>query len=197
MYSLCGGNPMNFGRDYKFRSSPEECLDSAISYLVDKSYRIESRTEAEVSMFRRSITPDWVLVILIVSLFTFGVPLLGLLVLFFYKRRIIVVARPLRGGASLATVSWSNENAKRSLEAWIEVEWRDNASPWRPGTSRWRYSPRRTVPPVPPLDSDYVPACLNTKKTTAWPPPRSRASLVDTTMYLMPEAIRSVKASEM
>src|SRR3954453_3893453 len=166
MNSLCGGNPMNLGRDYKFRSSPEECLDSAISYLVDKSYSIETRTETEVSMFRRSITPDWVLVILIVSLFTFGVPLLGLLVLLFYKRRITVVARPLRGGASLATVTWSNEKAKRSLEAWIEVEWRDHARPWRPGTSRWRYSPHRTVPPVPPLDSDYVPPCLNTKKIT-------------------------------
>jgi hypothetical protein len=179
MYSLCGGNPMNFGKDYKFRSSPEECLDSAISYLVDKGYRIETRTETEVSMFRRSITPDWVLVILIVSLFTFGISLLGLLILFFYKRRITVSARPLRGGASLATVSWSNEKAKRSLEAWIEVEWNDNARPWRPGASRWSYASHITVSPVPPLHSDYVPSRLNTKKITAWTPPRSRASSGD------------------
>lgn len=174
---------MNLSKDYRFGSSPEECLDSATSYLVDKGYRIETRTENEVSMFRRSITPEWVLVLLITSLFAFGAPLLGLLVLFFYKMRITVLARALRGEASLVTLTWSNERAKRDVETWIEAGWSEDARPWRPGASRWSYTPCTTVPLIPPLHSDYAPSRLNTKTITVRTPPRSRASLGGTSAH--------------
>jgi hypothetical protein len=183
MYFLPGGNSMNLSKYYRFRSSPEECLDSATSYLADKGYRIETRTENEVSMFRRSITPEWVLVVFIISLFTFGAPLLGLLALFFYKRRIAVVARPLRGGASLVMLTWSNEMAKRNLETWFEAEWSEDARPWRLGASRWSYIPYTTLSLSPPLHSDYVPSRLDTETIMGRTPPRSRASLGGTSTH--------------
>jgi hypothetical protein len=141
MYSLCDGNPMNVGKDYILCGSPGNSLDSVTSYLADKGYGIETCTENKVSMCRHSITAEWVLVILTVSLFTYGAALLGLLALYFIKSRVSVVARPVRAGASLVTLTWSNQYAKRALEAWLNVEWGDKARPWRPGTSRWGDSP--------------------------------------------------------
>jgi hypothetical protein len=48
--------PMNAGRDYLFRASPEECLNSATNYLSSKGYEVEIRTENQVSTTRHSIT---------------------------------------------------------------------------------------------------------------------------------------------
>jgi hypothetical protein len=140
MYSV-PGDPMNVGKDYIFRGSPSESLDSLTSCLIDKGYGIKTRTENKVSMCRHSITPDWVLAIFIVSLFTYGTALLSLLALYFIKRRVTVVASPLRGGTSLVTVTCSSGYAERALEAWINVKWANKARPWRPGASRWSYFP--------------------------------------------------------
>jgi hypothetical protein len=120
---------MRTGADYLFNSSPEECLNSAMSYLSNQGYEIETRTENQVTMSRPSNTPGMTCFLLIMSLFTFGVALLLLLVLYLIKRRATVVAMPAEEGLSRVTITWSNDYAKKALEAWIAAEWRDRARP--------------------------------------------------------------------
>ena len=47
------------GAEYLFRGSPEECLDSAMAYLQNKGYQIETRIENQVSMSRPIFTRRW------------------------------------------------------------------------------------------------------------------------------------------
>ncbi len=123
---------MKAGAAYLFRASPEDCLNSAMSYLSDKGYEIETRTESQVSMSRHSITSGMACLTLVVSLFTIGLALLVILALYFIKRRATVVALPAEEGLSRVAITWSNDAAKKVLEAWIAEEWGDRARPAGP-----------------------------------------------------------------
>ena len=122
-------NQMKAGADYLFSATPTECLNSAMSYLSDKGYEIETRTENQVSMSRHSVTSGWACMSLIMALFTFGLALLLVLALYFIKRRATVVAMPDEEGLSRVTITWSNDEAKKVLDAWIAEEWGDRARP--------------------------------------------------------------------
>jgi hypothetical protein len=108
------------GAEYLFRGSPDECLDNAMSYLPDKGYQIEARTESQLTMSRPILTPAWGCIWLIASLFTFGVALLGILAMYWIKRRATVVALPSNNDLTKVTVTWSNTEAKKDLDAWIQ-----------------------------------------------------------------------------
>jgi hypothetical protein len=117
------------GADYLFSATPTECLNSATSYLSDKGYEIETRTEYQVSVSRHSVTFGWACLSLIMSLYTFGLALLFILALYFIKRRATVVALPDEEGLSRVTITWSNDAAKKVLEAWIAEKWGVRARP--------------------------------------------------------------------
>jgi large subunit ribosomal protein L7/L12 len=129
MYSLLGAQGLG-GTDFLFRGSPAECLNSATSYLAGQGYEIEMRSETQVSMSRHSVTSGWGCFLLIMSLFRFGAALLALLALYFIKRRVTVVAMPAEEITSRVTVTWSNEEAKKVLDAWVAEELGSRARPW-------------------------------------------------------------------
>jgi large subunit ribosomal protein L7/L12 len=129
MYSLLGAQGLG-GNDFLFRGSPTECLNSATSYLAGQGYEIEMRSETQVSMSRHSVTSGMGCFLLIMSLFTFGAALLGLLALYLIKRRVTVVAMSAEGNSSRVTVTWSNEEARKVLGAWVTEELGSRARPW-------------------------------------------------------------------
>jgi hypothetical protein len=126
---MAAQNQMRAGADYLFNASPEECLNSAMSYLSNQGYEIETRTENQVTMSRHSITTGFTCLVLIVSVFTLGAALLAFLVAYLIKRRATVVAMPAEEGLSRVTITWSNDYAKKALEAWIAAEWGERARP--------------------------------------------------------------------
>jgi hypothetical protein len=115
------------GAEYLFRGSPEECLDSAMAYLRNKGYQIETRIENQVSMSRPILTRRWGCFVLIISLITFGAALLAIPAMYFIKRRVTMIAMPTEGGLSKVCITWSNKRAKKDLEALI-AEWGDMAT---------------------------------------------------------------------
>jgi large subunit ribosomal protein L7/L12 len=129
MYSLLGDQALG-GTDFLYRGSPAECLNSATSYLAGQGYEIEMRSETQVSMSRHSLTSGMGWLLFIMSLFTFGLALLALLALYLIKRRVTVVAVPAEEDSSRVTVTWSNEVAKKALDAWIAEELGTRARAW-------------------------------------------------------------------
>src|SRR5215203_146167 len=115
------------GAEYLFRGSPEECLDSAMAYLQNKGYQIETRVENQVSMSRPILTRRWGCFLLIMSLFTFGAALLAIPAMYFIKRRVTMIAMPSEGELCKVSITWSNNKAKKDLEALI-AEWDDKAT---------------------------------------------------------------------
>jgi hypothetical protein len=115
------------GAEYLFRGSPEECLDSAMAYLRNKGYQIETRIENQVSMSRPVLTRRWGCFLLIMSLITFGAALLAILAMYFIKRRVTMIAMPSGGELSKVSITWSNNKAKKDLEALI-AEWGDKVT---------------------------------------------------------------------
>jgi hypothetical protein len=115
------------GAEYLFRGSPEECLDSAMAYLQNKGYQIETRVENQVSMSRPILTRRWGCFLLIMSLFTFGAALLAIPAMYFIKRRVTMIAMPSEGELCKVSITWSNNGAKKDLEALI-TEWGDKAT---------------------------------------------------------------------
>jgi hypothetical protein len=115
------------GAEYLFRGSPEECLDGATAYLQNKGYQIETRIENQVSMSRPILTRRWGCFLLIMSLFTFGAALLAIPAMYFIKRRVTMIAMPTEGGLCKVCITWSNNGAKKDLEALI-TEWGDKAT---------------------------------------------------------------------
>ena len=115
------------GAEYLFRGSPEECLDSAMAYLRSKGYQIETRIENQVSMSRPILTRRWGCFLLIMSLFTFGAALLAIPAMYFIKRRVTMIAMPTEGELCKLSITWSNNGAKKDLEALI-TEWGDKAT---------------------------------------------------------------------
>jgi hypothetical protein len=120
------------GAEYLVRGTPEECLNSATSYLSDRSYEIDVRTETQVTMSRPSLTPGWGFFFLIMGLFTFGAALLGILAMYWIKRRVTVVALPSNDDLSQVTVSWSNDEARKVVEGWVREELGTRARPAGP-----------------------------------------------------------------
>lgn len=129
---ITSGEQRRAGRDYLFRATPEECLNSATAYFSAREYEIEIRTENSVSMFRHSLTSGIAFIIVIMALFTFGLALLALLVFYLIKTRATIVATPAEEGLSRVAITWSNEDAKKIVEAWIAEEWGSKARPWGP-----------------------------------------------------------------
>ena len=115
------------GAEYLFRGSPEECLDSAMAYLQNKGYQIETRIENQVSMSRPIFTRRWGCFLLIMSLFTFGAALLAIPAMYFIKLRVTMIAMPTEGELCKVSITWSNNGAKKDLEALI-TEWGDKAT---------------------------------------------------------------------
>jgi hypothetical protein len=115
------------GAEYLFRGSPEECLDGAMAYLRNKGYQLETRIENQVSMSRPILTRRWGCFLLIMSLFTFGAALLAIPAMYFIKRRVTMIAMPTEGELSKVSITWSNNGAKKDLEALI-TEWGDKAT---------------------------------------------------------------------
>src|SRR5215218_9005602 len=126
MYSLLGDQGLG-GTDFLFCGSPAECLNSATSYLASQGFEIEMRSETQVSMSRHSLTSGMGCFLPIMSLFTFGAALLAF---YLIKRRVTVVAVPAEENFSRVTVTWSNEEAKKALDAWIAEELGTRARPW-------------------------------------------------------------------
>lgn len=110
--------------DYSVDLSPEECLESAVRFMVGRGYSIDLRGEDLLELSRRPEVSPWVVLLAVVlSLGTAGISFLALiLILVFVRWKATVVATPTAGGGTRLTMSGSAEGTKKALREWVEKD---------------------------------------------------------------------------
>ena len=111
--------------EYLVAASPEECLNSAALYMVDKGYAVDSRDNSTMTLSRRpELGGGFIAIVLIASLFTFGVALAALAFVYLIKWKVTVLALPGEGRQTRLAVNGSHPKAERTLKAWVTEEFR-------------------------------------------------------------------------
>lgn len=111
--------------------SPAECLDRAESYMLAKpgateiSERTEPGLDSQVSFrYRPPFTNGEIALVLVASLFTFGVSLLYVAFRIYFKQEVRLMVRPAEGedGRARVLIDGKTEGLVQELRAWAEKE---------------------------------------------------------------------------
>ena len=117
--------------DYLVDMTPSECLDSATRYMVNEGYSVNLRTEQMVELSRRPEISPWLSCLaILLSLGTFGVTFLALVViLVFFKWKATIVAAPSTVGGTRLTANGSHPETTKKLQQWVAAELGERATP--------------------------------------------------------------------
>ncbi len=101
---------------------PKECLDRAESFALSQGGSIKERTGESVTFERRPPVTcgEWVL-ILLASVFTFGIALLYLVFRFWFTAQVRVIARPLGRDRTRMLIDGKHEGYRAEMEEWART----------------------------------------------------------------------------
>ncbi len=117
--------------DYLAELTPNECLDSATRYMVNRGYSIDSRTDTTLGLSRSpEIGCGGVALWSLLTLLTGGLAaIVFVLILVFGKWKATVIAVPIADGKTRLTASGSGKEITKTLQEWVREELGERAKP--------------------------------------------------------------------